>query len=157
LRSGKAISAGRRISPNGLGFGKFVTRSQLEHTTLLATRSPPAILARGDLAMFHWDATGVLSDRKVPGLVIGGDIDIVTKLEASRTIAAESDLATLEVVEGVNHMGPIERADLYNRMIGDFALRVQPSASTDRPSAAQRVDPDLRPDPEHGVAAPPLH
>jgi pimeloyl-ACP methyl ester carboxylesterase len=109
------------------GYGKFVTRSQLEHTTLLATRNPPAILARGDLAMFHWDATGVLSRLRVPALVIGGDEDIVTKLEASGDIANESDLASLQVVEGVNHMGPMERADLYNRMIGDFALRVQRS------------------------------
>src|SRR4051812_37708413 len=31
-----------------LGYGKFVTRSQLEHTTLLATRNSPAVLARGN-------------------------------------------------------------------------------------------------------------
>lgn len=128
------------------GFGKFVTRSQLEHTTLLSTRNPPGVVARGDLAMFHWDATGVLSRLQAPVLVIGGDRDIVTKLEASRIIADESDLATLQVVEDVNHMGPMERADLYNRMIGDFALHVQPPASTDLPSRARGFAPDLRGD-----------
>ncbi|CAN7600549.1 alpha/beta hydrolase [Phenylobacterium sp. LjRoot225] len=59
--------------------------------------------------------TGVLGALRVPALVIGGDKDIVTKLEASRTIAAESELAALHVVEDVNHMGPMERADLYIR------------------------------------------
>ena len=114
-----------------VGYGKFVTRSQLEHTTLLATRNPPAVLARGDLAMFHWDATGALRDLSVPALVVGGDVDVVTKLEASKTIAGESNLTTLEVVRGVNHMGPMERAELYNQLIADFALRVQPAASID--------------------------
>ncbi len=113
------------------GFGKFVTRSQLEHTTLLSARSSPRVLGRGDLAMLHWDATGVLARLRRPVLVIGGDKDIVTKLEASRTLAAETELASLEVVKGVNHMGPMERADLYNQMIADFTLRVQPGASSD--------------------------
>lgn len=114
-----------------LGFGKFVTRSQLEHSTLLSTRNPPAVLARGDLAMFHWDATNALASLRIPALVIGGDKDIVTKLEASRTIAGETPLATLEVIADVNHMGPMERADLYNTLIAEFALRVQPTVSAD--------------------------
>ncbi|CAN7600331.1 alpha/beta hydrolase [Phenylobacterium sp. LjRoot225] len=136
------------------GYGRYVTRSQLEHTTLLATRNPPAVLARGDLAMFHWDATGVLAALRVPALVIGGDKDIVTKLEASRTIAAESELAALQVVEDVNHMGPMERADLYNQMIGDFALHVQPSASIDLPPARASA-PDLRSNADGAPYAPP--
>lgn len=123
-----------------LGYGKFVTRSQLEHTTLLATRNSPAVLARGDLAMFHWDATGALAQLRIPALVIGGDKDIVTKLEANRTIADETDRAELRVVEGVNHMGPMERADLYNQMIAEFTLQVQPSGSTGRPAPAPRVE-----------------
>lgn len=119
------------------GYGKFVTRSQLEHTTLLATRNPPAVLARGDLAMFHWDATGALAKLRRPALVVGGDKDIVTKLEASRVIADESDLISLQVIEGVNHMGPLERADIYNRLVADFALQAQGSATVDlQPRAA---------------------
>lgn len=114
-----------------LGFGKFVTRSQLQHSTLLFTRNPPGVLAQGNLAMMRWDATDVLGRLRVPALVIGGDRDIVTKLEASRVLANESELATLEVIEDVNHMGPLERADLYNQLIGDFALQLQPSATAD--------------------------
>lgn len=137
------------------GYGKFVTRSQLEQTTLLATRNPPAVLARGDLAMFHWDATGVVSRLRVPALVIGGDKDIVTKLEANRAIADESDLASLQVVEGVNHMGPMERADLYNRMIGDFVLQVQPSVSVDLPPREDSPQANLRTPSANGPSVPP--
>lgn len=124
-----------------LGFGKFVTRSQLEHTALLATRNPPAVLARGDLAAVRWDATGALARAWVPVLIVGGEKDIVTKLEASRTMQAESDMAALRVVEDAGHMGPMERADLYDTMIAEFALQVQPSASADvlrRPASVAR-------------------
>lgn len=107
-----------------LGCGRSVTRSQLGHVALLSTRASPAVEARGDLAMFHWDADEALRNLRVPALVIGGDKDIVTKLEASRTIAAETELATLQIVDGVNHMGPMERAEAYNAMIADFTRSV---------------------------------
>ena len=57
--------------------------------------------------------------------------DIITKPDASRDMAEDAQAATLQIVEGVNHMGPMERADIYNRMIADFALQVQPSATMD--------------------------
>jgi len=148
------LSGSSHLAHRG-GFGRYVTRSQLEHVTLLATRNPPAALARGDLAMFHWDATGVLGRVRRPVLVIGADADIVTKLEASQVLAQDSDRAELRVVEGANHMGPLERADLYNRMIADFALHVQPSASTDLPSAGETAARPSRPPGE--ADRPPLH
>ncbi len=36
-----------------LGFGKYATRTQLDHASLLSTRNPPGVMARGDLAMFR--------------------------------------------------------------------------------------------------------
>lgn len=129
------------------GFGKFVTRSQLEHATLLATRNPPGVQARGDLAMFHWDATGALRASQMPALVIGGDVDIVTKPEASRAIADEA-AGALRIIPHVNHMGPLERADLYDEWIADFVLDQQPMASRDLrppPTAAGRT-PSSRPE-----------
>lgn len=109
-----------------LGFGRYVTRSQLEHATLLSTRNPPAVEAKGNIAMFHWDSGAAVAkfDRSI--LVVGGDKDLITKLEASRAIAAQNELATLEVVPGVNHLGPLERADAYNLTIAEFCQSVQP-------------------------------
>jgi pimeloyl-ACP methyl ester carboxylesterase len=74
--------------------------------------------------MFRWDATGVLAKIRVPVLVIGGELDIVTKPEASRAIAA-STAARVVVVDDVNHMGFLERYDIYNNAISEFAGEVQ--------------------------------
>lgn len=132
LSAWQSYLSGSAHIANRLGFGKYVTRSQLEHTTLLATRNPPGVQAKGDLAMFRWDATAALPQITVPALVIGGDKDIVTKLEASRTIA---EVARLQVVEGVNHMGFLERADVYDGAIAEFAISVQlPTAAGASPT-----------------------
>jgi pimeloyl-ACP methyl ester carboxylesterase len=108
-----------------IGFGKHASRSQLNATALLGTRNPPGAQARGNLAMFRWDATGAMSKVKIPVLVIGGGLDIVTKAEASRTISGSAEGAHLRVVEDVNHMGFLERFEIYNEEIIRFADAAQ--------------------------------
>lgn len=103
------------------GFGRFVTRSQLDHSSLLVTRNNPAVQARGNLAMFHWSVTDSLPGMDAPTLVLAGDLDIVTKVEASETIAELVPAASLKIVEGVNHMGFLELAGAYNSAIAAFA------------------------------------
>lgn len=103
------------------GFGRSVTRSQLDHTALLMTRNSPAVVARGDLAMIRWDGSEGVARLAVSTLVLGGDLDIVTKLEASEYIAEAAPDARLEVVSGANHMGPVERAGFYYRALVGFA------------------------------------
>jgi pimeloyl-ACP methyl ester carboxylesterase len=129
LSAWQSYLSGSAHLANRLGFGRFVTRSQLEHTTLLATRNPPGVQAKGNLAMFRWDVSQTLPQITKPVLVIGGDVDIVTKLEASRHIAAVIPKAKLQVVDGVNHMGFLERAEVYNRAVAEFVddLRAQGS------------------------------
>lgn len=109
---------------NRIGFGKYVTRSQLNHVTLLATKNRPGNIQKGNLAMFRWDATGALAKTGVPTLLLAGDVDIVTKPEASSEIALQAPAATLQVIEGVNHMGMLERADDYNARVIAFGERV---------------------------------
>ena len=139
---------------NRFGFGQFVTRSQLEHTTLLTTRNPPGVSAKGNLSMFRWDGRAGLANLTVPTLVIGGDADIVTKLEASRVIAGENPRFALEVVEGANHLGPLERADIYNQVIANFVLSVQRGAADD--GAVQSQSQGQGPSAWAGRAAPGL-
>jgi pimeloyl-ACP methyl ester carboxylesterase len=137
-----------------LGFGRYVTHSELEHVARLATLAPPEVEAKGNLAMFHWDAAGTLERTRLPTLVIGGDRDLVTRPDASRVIAERVPRARLEIVEDANHMGPLDRAEIYNRLIGDFVLAVQPSATRDlpprpavpgQPVADERAQPASRP------------
>ncbi|MBW6426075.1 alpha/beta hydrolase [Rhizobium sp. XQZ8] len=107
-----------------LGFGRYVTRSQLDHTAWLMTVNSPSVQARGDLAMFRWDATAALPRISVPALVLGGEMDIVTLPEASNTIAQYIPRAQLQLFSGANHMGFIERAVDYNALIRVFAEKV---------------------------------
>ena len=128
LSAWQSYFSGSAHLSNRMGFGKYVTRSQLEHTTLLSTRNAPGNIARGNLAMFRWDATGALSHVRPPILVIGGAADIVTKPEASRTIASTNPNAQLQLVEGVNHMGFLERSDKYNGAVSAFAHALRPDS-----------------------------
>ena len=134
LSSWQSYLSGSTHMAARLGFTHNVTRSQLEHTALLMTRNSPAVQSAGDLAMFRWDATGALSRVTVPVLVIGGGKDIVTKPEASSTIASTAPGASLQVIEDANHMGFLERADVYNTAIAAFADSVRPHAAQSAPA-----------------------
>ena len=61
-----------------------------------------------------------------PLLVLSGEVDIVTKPQAGEYIAKSSFGGSYQVIEGVNHMGFLERPDIYNSAIASFALSVQP-------------------------------
>ena len=121
LSAWQSYLSGTAHLANRIGFGKYVTRSQLEHTTLLATRNPPGNIHRGNLAMFRWDATGAMVEIASPLLVLAGDMDIVTKPNAGEAIAANHVGASFSSVEGANHMGFLERPDVYNAAIATFA------------------------------------
>jgi pimeloyl-ACP methyl ester carboxylesterase len=120
-----------------LGFGRYVTHSELEHVARLATMAPPDVEAKGSLAMFRWDGSGAFGRAGLPTLVIGGDVDVITLPSASQVIAEQAPRARLEIIPDANHMGPLERDEIYNRLIGEFVLAVQPSATRDvRPDLA---------------------
>lgn len=104
-------------------FGSKVERSQLNHVALLSTRNPPGTIAKGNLAMFNWDATGALGRVDIPLLVVGGTGDIVTKARASETIAGTAPQAVLDL-EPTNHMGFLDMHETYNSLIADFADRI---------------------------------
>jgi pimeloyl-ACP methyl ester carboxylesterase len=103
------------------GFGKHVTRSQLDHTTLLSVKHRPGVQAKGDFAMMDWDVTHKLPDIRVPTLVVTGDVDLLTKEEAGETIARLIPGARREKMEGCGHMGFYEYSEAYNRAIEEFA------------------------------------
>lgn len=124
--------SGAAHATNRLGFGRHVTRSQLEHTTLLATRSPQANLQRGNLAMFRWDATYAMSQIHSPLLVLGGGMDIVTKAEAGENISHDHVQGEFLRIAEANHMGFLERPDIYNAAITRYAIRAH--AQTDKPA-----------------------
>ncbi len=134
LSAWQSYFSGTAHLANRLGFAGRVTRSQLEHTTLLATRNPPAALARGNLAMFRWDADGALQAMSVPTLVIAGDTDIVTLKTASEVLARAAPGGRLVTVIEANHMGFLERSDAYGAEIEAFCDAItKPATPMNRP------------------------
>lgn len=115
---------------NRIQFGRTVTRSQLNAVTLLGTRNAQGNLARGNQGMFRWDATGALRAYFGPVLVIGGKLDLPTRIEASRTIAQDARGSQLIEVADVNHNGFLENASVYNNAIAAFARSVVKSGQS---------------------------
>jgi pimeloyl-ACP methyl ester carboxylesterase len=146
LSAWQSYLSGSAHLANRIGFASHVTRSQLEQTTLLATRNPPAALARGNLAMFRWDADGGLQKIRIPALILAGDSDLVTKCEASRTLSRATPGGVLHVVADANHMGFLERAAIYNAQISDFCdLHLRPDALRGRDTAPFALDGEAAP------------
>lgn len=121
ISSWQSYLSGSAHMATRLTFGKGVTRTQLDHATLLGTRNSPASIARGNLAMFRWDATGAPANLSDPLLILAGDGDILTKPEASETIAATSIAPLLHVLPHSNHMSFLDHAPEYHRLIVRYA------------------------------------
>lgn len=109
---------------NRIQFGKDVTRSLLEHATLVASRNPPASIERRNLGMFHWRGLERVN-LGAPTLIIAGAIDIVTKREAGEEIERRLANSRLQVIERANHMGPFEQIEAYGAAVAAFAAEVQ--------------------------------
>jgi len=121
LSAWKSYLDGSAHLANRFGFGPDVTHSQLEHTTLLSVRNSQGAQAKGNLAMFRWDADHALAGAGVPVLAIAGKIDLLTRAEASWHIVDVTPGAERLTVERANHMGFVEQAGIYNPAIARFA------------------------------------
>lgn len=121
LSAWKSYLDGSAHLANRLGFGAYVTHSQLDHTTLLSVRNSQRASALGNLAMFRWDATRALAPLGIPVLILAGKNDLLTKPEASADIASVTPGALLDTIDKVGHMGFLERAAVYNPAVAAFA------------------------------------
>jgi len=130
LSAWQSYLSGSSHIANRIGFGKYVTRSQLEHTSLLSTRNAPGNIHRGNLAMFRWDATGAMAKVTPPLLLLSGAVDIVTKPEAGEEIARTTPRSVNTTIEGVNHMGFLEASPTYNQAIAAFAAEAHRASSS---------------------------
>ena len=66
------------------------------------------------------DSTPVLADIRVPTLVLVGDQDAITPLDAAQVLADGVAGARLVVITGAAHLAPIEQADQVNQALRDF-------------------------------------
>lgn len=114
------LSGATHLAARLVGFGARPTREQLDRIARLPTKTSPAVQARGNLAMIHWSVTDRLASIDVPALVFAGGRDLITKDHAGEHIAAALPQARLVRVSDAGHMGPVERADVYDEQLSDF-------------------------------------
>lgn len=108
-------------------FAGTETRGQLESTTRYTLKASPAVLARGTLGMFRYDATDVLPTLRVPVLVVAADKDRTTIPEASRRIAEGVPGAELTTLAPARHMGLWEHHPEFAAAVARFC-----AAATER-------------------------
>ena len=134
------LSGSNQLVMRLTGFGRKATRGQVDFTARLACKGSPSVQAKGNLAMFRWNATEVLASIPVPTLLLAGSKDIVTLPQASKTISEAVPRGRLVQVEGGGHMGFMEYAPAYNQEIAAFvdgltnslgATTMQPQPPTD--------------------------
>jgi pimeloyl-ACP methyl ester carboxylesterase len=100
------------------------TRGQLDLVSRYSYESSPAVVARGALAMFHWDMAPELSRVTVPVLVIVGKDDTTTLPEASETMASAIPKAQLLKLPIGRHYSLLESNRAVDSAIADFAHTV---------------------------------
>jgi pimeloyl-ACP methyl ester carboxylesterase len=103
-------------------FAGSETRGQVDLVSRYQFESSPAVVARGTLAMFHWDATPVLSRVNKPVLIIVGQQDTTTLPSASEYMRSTILHAELKVVNPSAHYGLLEQNDSYNAALAKFAF-----------------------------------
>ena len=101
-------------------FAGTETRGQLDFVARYTVKASPAVVARGTLAMFDYDATAVLPGIGVPVLVVAADGDRTTIPGASRRIADAVPGAALATLTPARHMGLVERHAEFSQLVGRF-------------------------------------
>ncbi len=97
------------------------TREQLDYAARRNYEASPAVVARGTLAMLHWDATPVLPKVRTQTLIIEGAQDSTTVPAASRFMRESMPAAELEMVDQAAHLGLLEQNRRYDDAIRRFA------------------------------------
>jgi pimeloyl-ACP methyl ester carboxylesterase len=111
------------------GFAGSETWGQVDFASRYAYKSSPAVVARGTLAMFYWDAKPVLTRIHVPVLILVGQQDTTTLPSASEFMHGALPQSSLQVVNPSAHYGLLEQNERYDAALAEFALRCMKPAS----------------------------
>jgi pimeloyl-ACP methyl ester carboxylesterase len=105
-------------------FAGSETRGQVDFVSQFQYRSSPAVVARGTLAMFHWDATPVLPHVNTPVLILVGDQDTTTVPAASERMQQSIPGARLQRVNAAAHYSLLEQNGTVDAALAQFASSV---------------------------------
>jgi pimeloyl-ACP methyl ester carboxylesterase len=106
------------------------SREQLKFITRYYVAAWPAVIARGMLGMFRYDATDVLSSIHVPTLIVAGDRDTTCKPDASALMVAALPQPELVTLQSAKHCGLFEHHEQFRSILERFVdscVRTDPS------------------------------
>lgn len=109
------------LTARSTAFGHAPSREAAEAAARLTASASPWVQAKGAAALR--EAAPPPTRLGVPGLAVAGGCDLVASPEAVRALA-EAAGAEVAVLEEVGHAGPLERPDLYARVVDGFADEV---------------------------------
>jgi len=102
-------------------FAGSETKGQLDLVSRYQYESSPAVVARGTLAMFHWDATPVLPHVNAPVLILVGEQDTTTLPIASEFMHKTMPSAELQIINPSAHYALLEQNEKVDSAIAQFA------------------------------------
>jgi pimeloyl-ACP methyl ester carboxylesterase len=102
-------------------FAGSETAGQVDFVSQFQFRSSPAVVARGTLAMFHWDATPVLPHVNTPVLILVGNEDTTTLPAASEHMQQSMPRARLQRINTGAHYSLLEQNQTANAALAQFA------------------------------------
>jgi non-heme chloroperoxidase len=119
-----------------LGFGRDPKPSHVELVRRMMLECAADTRRESPRALLGLDLTARLPEVRIPTLVIGGSADVITPPAEARRLAALIPGARLEIVPGGGHMLMLERTELIDGLIVEFAREVGAVAAA-KPSAAR--------------------
>jgi pimeloyl-ACP methyl ester carboxylesterase len=102
-----------------------LTKGQADFFTRFQPEASPAVMARGMLGMMRYDAIQTLGRISVPTLVVAGNLDLVTKPEASERIRSGIPRARLINLAPAKHLGLIEYHARYAEVVREFTYAAE--------------------------------
>jgi len=84
----------------------------------------PAAYCTGAEAVWLADQRDRVEQIRVPTLVLVGDQDLITPPELSNELVDLIPEARMQVIQGAGHLGNLEKAEEFNRMVGEFVREV---------------------------------
>jgi len=117
-------------------FGGRETPEQLEFAARFNLPQSPAVLARGILAMFRYDATSVLPTIPVPTLICTGGRDLLISAEAGKTLCERIPRSQTLHIDSAGHLTLLEHNERFCQAVSAFGsscLRAEPSWTRTHP------------------------
>jgi pimeloyl-ACP methyl ester carboxylesterase len=129
------INGSAHRSTHGSFFSGNESREQLNFISRYYVTAWPAVVARGMLAMFRYDATAVLPAISVPTLIVTGDRDTTCLPAASITMRDTIPRATYVNLASSRHGGLFEFHQQFAEALSGF-INETASAATSRKASA---------------------